>query len=50
MSVQPRLAIAFWLMSMTDRPSTKATVRPELTMILPSVIGLVAATSGLKWF
>ena len=43
MSVQPRLAIAAWLMSMTDRPRTSATVKPELTMTLPPVIGFEAA-------
>ena len=50
MSVHPRLATAFWLMSSTDRPSTKATVNPELTMMRPCVIGLDCARSALKWF
>ncbi len=50
MSVQPRLATAFWLMSITDSPSTRATVSPELTMIRPPVIGLDSARWALKWF
>ena len=50
MSVQPRLATAFWLMSMTDRPSTSATVKPEFTMMRPPVIGLDSARWVLKWF
>jgi hypothetical protein len=50
MSVQPRLATAFWLMSMTDRPRTRATVSPLLTMIRPPVIGFDCARWALKWF
>jgi hypothetical protein len=31
----PRLAKAFWEVSITDIPSTKAMVTPELTITLP---------------
>ena len=33
MSVHPRFAMAFWLMSETLSPRTMATVRPELTKL-----------------
>ena len=36
MSVQPRLAIAFWLTSLTLMPTSNATVKGEATMQRPN--------------
>ncbi|MDT7704280.1 MAG: hypothetical protein QOJ30_6605 [Pseudonocardiales bacterium] len=49
-SVISRFAIAFWLMSSTEMPSTTAIVRPESTITRPCVRGFWPARWALKWF